>query len=442
MSEIKLDRQTKIILNSIQEGIYIIDKEFKIVFINDAAAKIVGVVPNNLYGKLCFNFCKSDRCEIGCPISEVLRSDTTINNLESTLQSFDGKVIPIKLNASLLKNDSDEPIGGIISFSKISKIDFIESEKNQQNFYGIIGRTKGMTKIYKSVMEISSSDVPVLITGETGTGKEMVANAIHKSSQRANKIFVKVNCSALNGELLESELFGHVRGAFTGAFKDRIGRFEYADGGTIFLDEIGEIPMPLQSKLLRILQDGTFERLGETKQRKVNVRVISATNIDINQAIENKSFRKDLYYRLNTIHFHIPPLRERKSDIYFLANYFATKYAKKYQKKISMISTEALNILFNYNWEGNVRELESVIEYSIIHAKREDYIGVCCLPDYLKTNSEIECPEQKMNFAKKEKKDNLLLLLRQNNWNKTKVAKILGVNRSTIYRQIKEIQTQ
>jgi len=442
MSEIKLDNQTVKILNSIQEGIYIIDKEFKIVFINDAAAKIVGVMPDNLFGKLCFNFCKSDRCEIGCPISEVLRSDTTIKNLETTLQSFNEKIIPIKLNASLLKNDSDEPIGGIISFSKISKIDFIESEKNQQNFYGIIGRTKGMTKIYKSVMEISSSDVPVLITGETGTGKEMVANAIHKSSQRTNIIFVKVNCSALNGELLESELFGHVRGAFTGAFKDRIGRFEYANGGTIFLDEIGEIPMPLQSKLLRILQDGTFERLGETKQRKVNVRVISATNIDINQAIENKSFRKDLYYRLNTIHFHIPPLRERKSDIYFLANYFATKYAKKYQKKISMISSEVLNILLNYNWEGNVRELESVIEYSIIHAKREDYIGVCCLPDYLKTNSETECPEQQMNLAKKEKKDNLLLLLRQNNWNKTKVAKILGVNRSTIYRQIKEIHAK
>lgn len=439
MSEIVLDSQTTKILNSLQEGIYIIDKEFKIVFINDAAAQIVGVDAKTLIGKLCFNFCKSDRCETACPINELLRSDKNITNLESSLQSSDGEIIPIRLNASLLKNNTNEPIGGIISFNKSSKKDFTNTNESQNSFYGVIGVSKEMRNIFKTIKEISQSDVSVFISGETGTGKEMVANAIHKSSHRSDKIFVKVNCSALNGELLESELFGHVRGAFTGAFRDRIGRFEYANGGTIFLDEIGEMPMNLQVKLLRILQDGTFERLGETKPRKVDVRIISATNADIKNAITNNTFRKDLFYRLNTIHINIPPLRERKRDIYFLANFFAKKFANKYNKKISMISEDALNILFNYAWEGNVRELESVIEYSILHAKREDFIGCCCLPDYIKKNINSELPKNLIDSEKEEKFENLSLLLRQNNWNKTKVAKILGVNRSTIYRQLKKI---
>lgn len=442
MSEIFLDKQTLRILNSLQEGVYIIDKEFKIVFINEAAAKIVGVNPHDLYDKLCFNFCKSDRCEIGCPISEVLKNDKMITNLESTLQNWEGKIIPIKLNASLLKNDNDEPVGGIITFNKMSKVDFSGTNISDESFYGIIGKTKKMNKIFKTITDIAESDIPVLITGETGTGKELIANAIHKTSKRAKNILVKVNCSAFNNELLESELFGHVKGAFTGAFKDRIGRFEYANGGTIFLDEIGEMPLNLQTKLLRVLQDGTFERLGESIPRKVNVRIISATNIDIKNAIANKTFRQDLFYRLNNLQIHLPPLRERKSDIYFLANHFAKKFAEKYNKNISMISSEALNVLYNYPWEGNVRELESTIEYSIIHSKRDDYIGVCCLPENLRNH--IDCKNLKIQpqILGNEKQKNILLLLQQNNWNKTKVAQILGVNRTTIYRQLKNVTAE
>lgn len=437
MTESFLDKHSIRILESLSEGIYIIDKEFKIVYVNKAASEITGIKSSDVIGKVCRTFCKSERCQIGCPITEILRTGRNIVDLESSLQNSDGNIIPVKLNASVLKNEEEDPIGGIISFRRDSKINFDDYLKNKDHFYGIVGKSKAMKELFRSIEEISGSDANVLISGETGVGKEMVAQAIKETSKRRDKIFVKVNCAALPDTLLASELFGHVKGAFTDAVKDRIGRFEYADGGTIFLDEITEIPSNMQNRLLRIIQEGTFERLGESIERKVNVRIIAATNKNIKDEVESKSFREDLYYRLNVIPLYIPPLRERKEDIVFLVNYFIRKYADKYSKKIETTDSETIEILYNHDWPGNVRELENVIEYALVRSKRQDYLCVCSLPpnirDNIKCNKILSLKEIEID----EKIETLLALLRQNNWNKTKVANILGINRSTIHRLLK-----
>jgi len=290
------------------------------------------------------------------------------------------------------------------------------------------------------VEEVANSDACVLVTGETGVGKEMIANAIQQTSLRRSKPFVKVNCASLPPNLLASELFGHVRGAFTDAVKDRMGRFEYADGGTIFLDEIGEMPLDMQSQMLRILQEGTFERLGESKTRKVDVRIIAATNKDLNEEIKTNLFRKDLFYRLNVIPINVPPLRERKEDIVFLVNYFLAKYADYYNKSIDSAASDTMDILLNYDWPGNIRELENTIEYAFIRSKRDDYLCKCCLPPQIRSNEECESKISVKDMEDDEKTESMLALLRQNNWNKSKVAQLLGVDRSTIHRRLKALE--
>lgn len=437
MKESFLNRHSIRILESLSEGVYIIDKEFKIVYVNKAASEITGISSDDVIGKVCRAFCKSERCEIGCPVTETLRTGKNIFDLESTLQHSDGRIIPVKMNASILRDDTNEPIGSIISFLSNSRVSFEQYLKGTDHFYGIVGKSKAMKEIFRSIEEISASDANVLVSGETGVGKEMVAHAIKETSKRRDKIFVKVNCAALPDTLLASELFGHVRGAFTDAVKDRIGRFEYADGGTIFLDEITEIPSVMQTRLLRIIQEGTFERLGESIQRKVNVRIIAATNKNLKEEIKSKNFREDLYYRLNVMPIYIPPLRERKEDIVFLVNFFIKKYSEKYSKKIESADSETMKLLYNYDWPGNVRELENVIEYAFVRSKREDYLCSCCLPPFIRDNRKCEKILSSKEIGLDEKTETLLALLRQNNWNKTKVAKILGINRSTIHRILK-----
>lgn len=431
------DQYSKKILNSLTEGVYIIDKEFKIVFVNDSALEIIGIETEEVLGRVCRTFCKSERCLIGCPITEVLRTGKNIIDLESSLQNKKGNAVPVKLNASVLRDENNKPIGGIISFRKYTGVNFAEYMKNRNDFYGIIGKSKVMRDLIREIHEISRSEANVLITGETGVGKELFANAIKKTSPRSNKIFIKVNCAALPDQLLASELFGHVKGAFTDAFKDRVGRFEYADDGTIFLDEVTEIPVDMQSRLLRIIQQGTFERLGESNERKVNVRIIAATNKTVEEEIRIGRFRKDLFYRLNVIPVHVPPLRERKEDIIFLVEFFIKKYADKYSKQIETADSDTMEILYNYDWPGNVRELENAIEYAFIRSKREDYLCSCCLPPNIRNRKKCEKKLSIKEIEKDEKTETLLALLRQNNWNKTKVAQILGINRTTIHRMLK-----
>lgn len=313
------------------------------------------------------------------------------------------------------------------------------SVSQKERFHDIVGKDEKMQKIYTLIEAITTTRATVLIRGESGTGKRLVAHAIHKYNEgERGKPFVEVSCGALTETLLESELFGHVKGAFTGAIKDRIGRFELADGGTIFLDEIDAFSPALQVKLLRVLQEGEFERVGDTKTVKIDVRVIVATNQNLQELIAQGKFRNDLYYRLNIISIELPPLRERKGDIPLLAEDFIRKHSKHIRKKIDALSDEAVSILMNYNWPGNIRELENVIERAIILTKGP-VITLDDFPEFL--NKDKESAEDSNNLKLKDalkspEKDLIVKALDSVDWNRNEAARILGINRTTLYKKM------
>jgi transcriptional regulator with PAS, ATPase and Fis domain len=292
-----------------------------------------------------------------------------------------------------------------------------------------------MQDIYSLIELLSDVESTVLISGESGTGKELVAAALHYKGNRSNNNIVKVNCSALSENLLESELFGHVRGSFTGAFKDKTGRFKKADGGTIFLDEIADISSKIQIKLLRVLQEKEFEQVGDSKTIKVDVRVIAATNQDLTDKVRNGQFREDLFYRLNVMKIIIPPLRERRDDIPLLVEHFISVFNKKFNKNISSISPSVEKIFLDYHWPGNVRELEHTIEHAFILCK-ETVISVNNLPPEL-INHDAKATFCH-NDVKVEDPDTIIDALNKSSWNKTKAAQLLGISRRSIYRKIKE----
>ncbi len=304
-------------------------------------------------------------------------------------------------------------------------------------FGGIIGKDHKMRQIYNLILDIAPTDATVLIQGESGSGKELIAKAVHLHSHRKDKCFVVLNCSAYPHTLLESELFGHEKGAFTGATHKRIGRFELADKGTLFLDEIGEIPLMSQVKLLRFLQFQKFERLGGTETIGVNVRIIAATNKDLQKEVEEGNFREDLYYRLNVIPINIPPLRVRRSDISLLVEYFIQKLNSQGNKKVKGISSEAMRILLEYNWPGNIRELENTIEHSFILTKGE-YITEQNYPHNIRFYLDNVDKKEKISSFQENERRFLAKVLQEYKWNKLQVAKKLNISRSTLYAKLKK----
>jgi DNA-binding NtrC family response regulator len=316
------------------------------------------------------------------------------------------------------------------------------SATRRERFQDMAGKDEKMQKIYNLIEAVTGTRATVLIHGESGTGKRLIAHAIHKCNEHERgKPFVEVSCGALTETLLESELFGHVRGSFTGAIKDRIGRFELADGGTIFLDEIDAFSPALQVKLLRVLQDGEFERVGDTKTIKVDVRVIAATNQNLESLIAQGKFRKDLFYRLNVISIEVPPLRERKSDIPLLVQDFIKKHTAHTNRKITDLSSEAAAILMDYDWPGNIRELENVIERAVILSK-EPVLTPESFPEFLRKAKPVgEVLSASNNLKLKDalkspEKDLILKTLNSVNGNKSEAASILGINRTTLYKKM------
>jgi len=315
------------------------------------------------------------------------------------------------------------------------------SVSQKERFHNIVGKSESMQKIYTLIEAIAQTRATILIHGESGTGKRMIAHAIHKFNEKEReKPFVEVSCGALTETLLESELFGHVKGAFTGAIKDKMGRFELAAGGTIFLDEIDAFSPTLQVKLLRVLQEGEFERVGDTKTEKVDVRVIVATNQNLQDLIAQGKFRKDLFYRLNIISIEIPPLRERKEDIPLLVNDFIGKHSKHISKKIEGLSEEAMSILMNYNWPGNVRELENVIERAIILCKGPVIIPAD-FPEFLNSSQGKLLAEESLKLKdalKSPEKDLIIKALDSVDWNRNDAARVLDINRTTLYKKMQK----
>ncbi len=427
------------ILDSLSEGIITLNKEFKITFINLAAERITGLNKNEVFGRLCKSVFLSDWCKTACPIRQILETGESVFNFKNKVITKDGNTISVKINATVLKDENAKPMGAVISFNDVSRIKNVEKIlRENSDFYGIVGSSPKMKEIYKLIIEISNSDAPVFIQGETGTGKELIANAIQETSKRKRNPFLKINCAVFPPELLASELFGHVKGSFTGAESDRSGRFELANTGTIFLDEISEMSLQMQTHLLRILQDGGFERVGDSVTRHTDVRIIAATNRDIEEAIKNKTFREDLYYRINVIPIKMPPLRERKEDIPALVMHFIKNFSLVYNKKIVGIDRDALELLMEFDWPGNIRQLRNVIEYAFVRSHKNDNICLCCLPPYLGTGEKCLNKSYPVKHREYISMGKLLKLLDENGWNQTKVAEILGVNRTTVWRKIKE----
>lgn len=319
---------------------------------------------------------------------------------------------------------------------KVENIYYREEEEKRFNFDEIIGKSKAIKRVLEMVKSVSVTPATVLITGESGTGKELIARAIHKNSPGNKNPFVVVNCVAFSSHLLESELFGHEKGAFTGAISKRIGRFEMANGGTIFLDEIGEVDPVIQTKLLRFLQEKEFERVGSSKSIKVDVRILSATNLDLKKKAEDNNFRQDLYYRLNVFNIEVPPLRERKEDIPLLVEHFIHKYNKILNKKVEEISPQAMELLLNYDYPGNIRELENILERSMIMAKNnimdETYFAFINKENF----------SEKKGTLKEVEKELIIKYLIQNKSNRTKTAELLGISRRSLQNKIKEYQIE
>jgi len=429
------------IINSLADGVFTVDKELRITSFNKGMENLTGLKESNVIGRSCRDILHADNCSGDCPFSYTLKNGYGRANVMERIEGKGNNVFPVLISTAFLK-DGAQDIGLIATVRDASEIENLRKEiNNRYSFSNIIGKSVSIQQIFELIEALGDTDCAVLIEGESGTGKELVARAIHHESDRRNKPFIKVNCSAIVEGLFESELFGHVKGAFTGAIKDKMGKFELADGGTIFLDEIGEMPMALQSKLLRVIQDKEFEKVGDTRTVKVDVRVIAATNRNLKDEIKNSNFREDLYYRLCIIPIKMPPLRERKEDIPLLVNHFMEKCSLKIpnKQKIIEVTATALSTLMDYDWPGNIRELENAIEHAYIRSKT-NRIDHDALPHSITGNSMKGVSSIITEEIKEEETEKLQIkaLLRKYGGNKTKIAKDLGLSRTTLWRRFKK----
>ncbi|MDD5520538.1 MAG: sigma 54-interacting transcriptional regulator [Kiritimatiellae bacterium] len=424
------------ILNSISDGILAHDPERHIFFFNTAAEKITGYKKEEVLGRDCHEVFPGNFCGGKCKFCDgsVPNIDEHKQNIEITTKSGEKRLLDMTIRAMLDRRGTKT--GFLVSFKDLTREHNLARRVGEmESFSGILGRDKKMLDIFDLIRELADVNVPVLIQGESGTGKELVAAAIHNEGLRANKLFVPVNCGALPESLLESELFGHVKGAFTGAIRDKKGRFELADGGTIFLDEIGDISPAMQVKLLRVLQESEFQRVGSEKTMKVNVRVISATNKDISSEMTAGRFREDLFYRLSVVPIHLPPLRERRNDIPLLAKYMLKSILKETGRKDVIISPSAMDLMMSHNWPGNVRELQNWIQFALVKC-HGNMISPEHLPTTTSSGTGVVTPP---NGTKKHRRRKLNIeavkeALLKTNQNRLEAAKLLGVSRATFYR--------
>lgn len=423
------------ILDNLKEGIIAHDLNRRIFFFNHEAERITGYSREEVLNRDCHEAFGEPFCGERCLFREAGHAIPEEIEYPLNIVTKDGQTRNAEMQVTAMKDENGE-IFGVLAFVKdITDLLALKLKTGQLTGYShIVGRDSQMVAIYKQIRDLSAYDYPVHIYGETGTGKELVAEAIHGGSRRAGAPFVPINCGALPEGLIESELFGHVKGAFSGAIRDKKGRFELADGGSVFLDEVAELPKDLQVKLLRFLQTGKFERVGGEDTVSVNVRLISATNADLKKAVREKNFREDLYYRLNVIPIHIPPLRERKTDIPLLVDYFLKQFAESEAAPAVRVSDEALSMMMDYEWPGNVRQLQNVLQYAIVKCSRR-LIRPKDLPMEL---ADLRVAGHRRGPVKKLDIDSVQDALEQTAGNKTKAARLLGVGRATLYRFINE----
>lgn len=435
-----------LVIDSVADGVFTVNRNWQITSFNKGAERITGWSRHLAIGKSCSDIFHSSICGKNCAIAESLYSGSPVANRSITIVNSDGDKVPISVNAAPLTDHEGNIIGGVETFRDLSAITSLQKQLSKTySFDEIISKSPTMQRIFKIMPEIARSPSTVLILGESGTGKELVARAIFNASTRKDDPFVPVNCGALPETLLESELFGYKAGAFTDAKKDRSGRFATAEGGTLFLDEIGDIPASLQIKLLRVLQERVYEPLGSDQPVKADVRIITATNRDLQSLVAEGKFREDLFYRLNVIKIQLPPLRERKEDIPLLIDHFIKTQNYQQNKEILGISSTATNILMRHNYPGNIRELENIIEYSFILCD-SGYIQAEHLPEPFAPTGHTSLlstdADNKGQTLEEMEKQSIYLALERNKWKKMACCRELGISKDTLRRKIKKFKLQ
>jgi len=448
MYDKELDRYWKTVVDTIRDGIMIVNPNGVIVSVNRAMEAMTGYSRNELVGQVC-DLLDCDGCvrsqKVGDDYWCELFRQGELNTRKCLIRRKDGHYMHTIRNASLLRDGAGAVIGAVGTLTDVSELiekdiqlEAIRRElRCQDGFRGIIGTSAPMQQVFDLIENAAHSDAPVIIYGESGTGKELVGRAIHEIGDRKKGPYVKVNCASLTDSLLESELFGHVRGAFTGAIRDRVGRFEKASQGDLFLDEIGDLPLTTQVKLLRVLEEKTIERVGSSTVVPVDVRIISATNRDLGRMIAEGTFRKDFFFRINVIPIHLPPLRERSGDIPLLAEAFFRKIQLKSGKQIEGLSNEAMETLIAHAWPGNVRELKSAFEYAFV-ACNDTLIRPHHFPQGIYAGKRPRLGGKRHAFNLKEiEKQELVETLEKTNGNQSLTAELLGVSRVTVYNRMK-----
>jgi two-component system, NtrC family, response regulator HydG len=427
------------VLDTVSDAITVIDRDLKVIFQNDAVLKIYG----NKAGEKCFEAYRGrqEPCE-NCIILDVIKDGKPKRALRD-IRLPDGNILWMEVFAGPFRDKGGKIVGAVEVVRNVTEqirltetcVTLRREMERQAQFHNIVTQSKRMKAIFRLIERVASTMSSVLITGESGTGKELIARAIVFNSDRKDKPFVTINCGAIPENLLESELFGHVRGSFTGAVKDHHGLIEEADGGTLFLDEVGEIPLPVQVKLLRFLQEGESRRVGDTKVRKFDVRIISATNRNLEEAIHDGLFREDLFFRLNVIPIFLPPLRERKEDIPPLATNLLQRLCDAHSRNVTGISSQALKVFMNYPWPGNVREMENVIEYALHLTDEGNPIRPEQLPPKLLAKTDVSWSPR--DFVSIEEYTRQSILLLQTDHAEEQIAEILGISRKNLWEKRK-----
>ncbi len=434
------DHVTEIILESISDGVFTVDHEWHITSFNRASEKITGIPREHALGKYCWEILRSNMCEKDCALRRTMKQGKSFIDTSTCILTEAGEPIPVVVSTSLLKDTDGRIIGGVETFRDMSLVEELRKELEARFQVGdIISRNPAMHKIFRILPQVAESDSTVLIQGETGTGKELLARATHDLSQRRKKPFIAVNCGAFPDTLLESELFGYKKGAFTNATKDKPGYFATAEGGTILLDEIGDLSAAFQVRLLRVLQDRTYQPLGATELVRANVRMIAATNRDLAELVKKGVFRQDLFYRINVVRLDLPPLRERKEDIPMLVKHFVGRLNRLRGKSVSGISQEALSLLMFHDYPGNIRELENILEHAFVLCP-EGQIEVHCLPEHLSTSIPRPPASRRMDTALQSAEARAIMeALEHNQFNRLSAARELGIHKSTLFRKMKAL---
>lgn len=439
-NESKGSALTEAILESISDGVFTVDSDWRITSFNRAAMLITGVDSQEAIGRLCSDVFRSSMCESHCALRETMKTSRPVIGKSGYIIRSDGNRIPISTSTAVLRDSRGSITGGVEIFRDLSEVEALRHELEGKGRTGeIVSRSPLMERIFEIIPAVAMSPSTVLIQGETGTGKELLARTIHSLGPWRDGPFVAVNCGALPDTLLESELFGYKVGAFTGAFKDKPGRFALARNGTLFLDEIGEVSPALQARLLRVLQDKTFEPLGSVSQESTDARIIAATNADLREEVRSGKFREDLYYRVNVVRIDLPPLRLRKEDIPLLTAGFVEKFNLLHGMNIRGVSSEALSLFMAHDWPGNIRELENVVERAFVMCS-EGYIGVGHLPEELTAASALSSIDPGNRRAHQLLDARMITAaLERNGFNRTAAARELGIHKSTLFRRMKRL---